>query len=131
MVPRDRACYAGRQDVTRPTTVRRGKAKAKAKRQAKARPVLSRDRDTNKPDTDNPESDLLRRLALIAENENSSATARVSALRTALEVSGALGRHARKPVDLEATLSPGLLSRSGLEKELERLRRIVLPGTER
>jgi hypothetical protein len=126
MVPSRGACYAGRRDVTRPTTFRKVKLKPKAK--PVPRPVLSR--DTNASESNIPENDLLRRLALIAGDEKASSTSRVSALRTALEVSGALGRHARKPQDTELSLSPGVLTRAGLERELMRLRRVVMPGTE-
>lgn len=126
VVPSRGACYAGRWDVTRPTTYRKVKLKPKSK----PVPRLVPSRDTNTRESNIPETDLLHRLALIAEDEKASSTSRVSALRTALEVSGALGRHARKPQDTELSLSPGILTRAGLERELMRLRRVVMPGTE-
>jgi hypothetical protein len=126
MVPRHRACPARASDMTRPSSYAK---RPKVTRKAKAKGHGTGTRDTG-PLTNNPDMALIQRLHSISENENSSAQARVSALRTALEVSGALGRHARKPQDTELSLSPGVLTRAGLERELMRLRRVVMPGTE-
>jgi len=72
---------------------------------------------------------LLAGLERLAENENASGQARVSAARTVLEVQGIIGKHARDPADEAAERPVGLLSRAGLERELVRLRRSVMPAS--
>jgi hypothetical protein len=74
-------------------------------------------------------STLLIGLERLAENENASGQARVSAARTVLEVQGIIGKHARDPADEAAERPVGLLSRAGLERELVRLRRSVMPAS--
>jgi len=75
------------------------------------------------------DSPLLQGLERLASDEMASGQARVSAARAVLEAQGILGKHARNPGD-EATERPvGLLTRAGLERELIRLRRSVMPAS--
>jgi len=72
---------------------------------------------------------LLEGLERLANDEAAPGQARVSAARAVLEAQGVLGRHARDPADEAAERPVGLLSRAGLERELVRLRRSVMPAS--
>lgn len=74
-------------------------------------------------------SPLLTGLERLAEDENASGQARVSAARAVLEAQGVLGKHARNPADEAIERPVGLLTRAGLERELVRLRRSVMPAS--
>ena len=75
------------------------------------------------------DSPLLLGLERLAGDESASGQARVSAARAVLEAQGVLGKHARNPGDEPAERPPGLLTRAGLERELIRLRRSVMPAS--
>jgi hypothetical protein len=78
---------------------------------------------------ESPANELIEGLQQLAGDESASGQARVSAARAVLEVQGVLGRNAVSPRDKDLALTPALLTREGLVRELARLRRSILPGT--
>jgi hypothetical protein len=72
--------------------------------------------------TDPRLSEHLQILTALSEDETANPAARVSALRTLLEASGVLGKHAPDPNARDSLVPLSNATRSDLEHELSRLR---------